>query len=398
MPFSITMPKLSPTMNEGIIARWHKKVGEHVDADELLIEVATDKATIEYRALDPGWLQKIIVPEGTKVEVGKPLAIFTSEKDESIVGFEPETAAEQSAEKTPVATPTEQPKDLTPVEAPVERGARILASPLAKKFAKERGISLANVKGSGPGGRIMSRDLEGAKIAAKEVPVAIPEGAKQTPLTQMRAVIAERLTKAKTTIPHYYATLRADVTELVSLRQSMKSKGSHVTINDFIIKAVALALMEFPDLRGIFTQNSIVTHPHADICVAVSVPGGLFTPIISQAETKRLEEISEEARILIEKAKSNQLKPEEYSGGSFTISNMGMFGIDEFYAIINPPQIAILSVGSAAEQVVFWNGAIGIRRMLPLSLAADHRAVDGIVGAAFLKKVKDLLEDPKILP
>jgi len=401
MPFTLTMPKLSPTMTEGSIAKWHKQVGDHVKDGELILDIATDKATIEYQMPDPGYLKKIILLEGEKGLVGASLAIFTADKDESIDEYTPETLLIKEEAPSPVTTTSApQRKEAT---ASVERsvtGRRILASPLAKKIAKKEGISLDGIRGSGPRGRIMSRDLKFIPTSkTPSIEITVPDDAEQVPLTTMRATIAERLFYSKSTIPHFYLGLKANITSLIALRSEMKAAGKRATINDFIVKASARALMEFPHVRSSFITetNRIAHHAHADISVAVSVPGGLITPIVFEAENKSLEDISAAIHALADKARNGKLTPEEYSGGAFTISNMGMLGIEEFYAIVNPPQVAILSVGAAVQTPIVVNNAIEVATLMPLTLSADHRVVDGAEGAGFLKRIQELLENPSTL-
>ncbi len=400
MPFTLTMPKLSPTMTQGSVTKWHKNVGDYVEAGELVLDIATDKATIEYQMPDPGWLKKIILKEGDGGVVGESLAVFAIEKDESIEGYTPETQLIEEEAPTPVSAAPQRKKPSTALERP-SLGKRIFASPLARKIAKREGISLEGIRGSGPRGRIMSRDLKFIPSATKtpSIDITIPPDAETVPLSTMRSTIAKRLSYSKSTIPHFYLSLKANITKLVALRADLKAKGKRATINDFIIKASAHALMEYPNVRSSFiTEKELVAHhTHADISVAVSISGGLITPIVFEAENKSLEEISATIHALANKAKEGKLTPEEYSGGAFTISNMGMLGIEEFYAIVNPPQVAILSVGAATKTPVVINDSIEIATLLPLTLSADHRVVDGADGAAFLRKIQELLEEPSRL-
>jgi pyruvate dehydrogenase E2 component (dihydrolipoamide acetyltransferase) len=390
MPFALNMPKLSPTMTEGTIAKWHKKEGDFCDIDELILDIGTDKATIEHHAIDPGILRKILIKEGEKASVGDPLAIFSEKADEDISGFSP-TAQVEKAE----APKIEQPKKPEAKKEAVPVSSRISASPLAKKLAKERGISLETVTGSGPKGRIMSRDLETAAAPVAAAPV----GGQETPLSPVRKVIAEKLSYAKATIPHFYCSIKLDATQLFAGKEELKAIGHTITINDIIIRAVALSLMKHPSIRGSFNdkRNSVVSFEHADIAVAISTPGGLFTPIIFKAEEKSIHEISKEMKDLGAKTKAGKLRPEEYLGGAFTISNLGMFGIDEFYPIINPPQLAILGVGAIIDAPIIKEGSIIPGKSLTLCLAADHRAMDGTDAAAFLKTLKEFLERPSQL-
>ncbi len=379
MPFAFTMPKLSPTMTDGTIAKWHKKVGDFVQADDLVVEITTDKATIEHHALDPGWLRAIIVAEGEQAEVGKPIAIFSTEQNESIEGFsaEPQAVAQPQvaiAQPRPTVQPTPEPS------------GRIAASPLARKLAAQKGISLSTITGTGPSGRIMSRDLE--KVTAQPTLEAMER------LTPMRQAIAKNLQQAKATIPHFYASIQVEAGRLLAFREKLKAAGESITINDCIIQSVAKALMEYPTIRSSFLpeQQTIQHHAHADISVAVSIPGGLITPIVWAAETKPLKQISSEVKALAERARAGKLQPNEYTGGAFTISNLGMYGVDEFFAIINPPQVAILGVGAILDAPIFKGGGVAPGKVLKLTLSVDHRAVDGSDGAAFLKRLKELLE------
>ena len=363
MPFTVTMPKLSPTMEEGTIAKWHKKVGDKVDPGELLLEVATDKATVEYNALDGGYLRKILVADGGSAIINQPIAIFTEKAGDSIDGYAPEGSAPAAAlpKKEEGKKPAEsQPKSAAPAvaavmqqpaftpEPPLEgyefafpTGAvskRLPASPLAKKLAKEKGLDLTSVKGSGPGGRVTSRDLDLAQpdqvvsFGKRERPTAVPGSFEEVPLTPMRKVIAQRLQQAKSFIPHIYVRQEIDAGPLVEAREQLKSGELKVSINDFVIRASALALKEHPSCNSGFDSatQSIILFQTIDISVAVSVEGGLITPIVRHADYKNIGEISLEVKELAGRAKGGKLKPEEYKGGSFTISNLGMFGISDF--------------------------------------------------------------------
>ena len=387
MPYTLCMPKLSPTMTEGSVAKWHKPVGAYINADELVLEVATDKATIEYHLPDPGWLRQILVKEGEKALVGQPLAVLTTKEDESIAGYVPEGLC-----LAPAPTPT------SVVHAPVSSArpqtTRIAASPLARTIAAQTSLSLEGVQGTGPGGRIMSRDLE--LLRRRKEPEATPlflppPGAQLTALSQMRQVIGKRLQYSQATVPHFYVSSLIDVSNLVSYRERLKAKGSSVTINDLLLKTTAAALMAHPSMRCSLYADGLLQHEHADVAVAVSIPGGLITPIVFKAETKSLEEISQEVRALAGKAKAGKLQPEEYSGGAFTLTNLGMFGVDEFIALVNPPQVAILAVGAATDAPVVRNGSVVPGKVLRLTISADHRAVDGFDAAAFLKTMKELI-------
>ncbi len=426
MPFTVTMPKLSPTMEEGMIAKWHKNVGDKVAAGDLLVEIATDKATIEYNALDEGFLRQILVEEGKGAKVNEPIAVFTEKADEALVGYQPEgiqseppkkeekPKEEKTEEAAPASTgPTMQQPAFIP-EAPLkkyefafptEEITRTKASPLAKKLAKEKGIDLTTIKGTGPTGRVTSKDLDlgqpetAATFARRSLPIVPPGTYEEVPLSPMRKVIAERLSAAKTFIPHIYVRQEIDAGALVEAREHLKAGNLKVTFNDFVIRACALALREHPNINsGFNSQNqSIILFKTIDISVAVTVDQGLITPIVRHADFKNLGEISAEVKVLAAKAKAGKLQPEEYKGGSFTISNMGMFGVSDFQAIINPPQSCILAIGGIADAPVIKNGAVVPGKKMNLVLSADHRVVDGAEAAKFLKTVQKYLENPSLL-
>lgn len=436
MPFTLTMPKLSPTMKEGTIVKWHKKIGEYVEAGDVLMEVATDKATVEHNALDSGWLKKIIVSEGQEAIVNQAIAIFTESKDESIEGYQPEgvsvsqaspaaskqeggqeaaPAVEEASEKLPKAKSAAIPLAAFAPEAPLENYAfeypsevqakRIAASPLAKKLAKEKKLDLSTLKGSGPRGRILQKDLEKAQGTGKfafgrrAVPSIAPGTFEEETLTPMRKVIGQRLQEAKMFIPHFYIQHEIDAQPLIDVREQLKKHEIGVTFNDLIVKACAIALKEHPVVNSGFNtvNNTIVRFKTIDIAVAVSVPDGLITPIIRHTNFKNLGEIALEVRNLIKRAKDGKLEMHEYKGGSFTISNLGMFGIQNFQAIINPPQAAILAVGGIFEKPVVKNSQIIPGKVMSMTLSLDHRVVDGAAGAAFLKTLQNLLENPAVL-
>lgn len=437
MPFTLTMPKMSPTMEEGTIAKWHKKVGDHIEADELLLEVATDKATVEYNALDSGWIRKILVPDGGEAVVNQPIAILTEEKNESIEGYVPEGAApkgaaapavavaaasaEQPASKAKSAAPEVQAVQTPSIrqatfvpEQPLEpvdlrrhdvHGGRVKASPLAKKIAAQKGLDLSTVKGTGPGNRVVSSDLSKAQPAGvavfgrKEHPKAAPGAYEEEALTPMRKVISQRLQEAKSFIPHFYVSLKINPEPLMGLREQLKVHGVKLTVNDFIIKATALALRDHPDVNSGFNSvsNSIVRFKTIDISVAVSLPTGLITPIVRHADFKNLGEISVEVKALAARAKEGKLDAHEYKGGSFTISNLGMYGVSDFIAIINPPQAAILAVSGILPVPVVKDGAVVPGSEMTLTLSGDHRVIDGVAGAEFLKTLQKYLENPAVL-
>lgn len=428
MPFTLTMPKLSPTMEEGLIAKWHKKPGDKVEAGELLLEVATDKATVEYNALDEGFLRKILVAEGGGAIVNQPIAIFTATLNESIEGYQPEGTSPKKEEKpkeekkeTPTAAqpqsgaaPTIQQPAFLPepalegyaFEFPTEEGsARQAASPLAKKLAREKGVDLSTVKGTGPHGRVVSRDLELGQpdqivaFGRRDQPTVAPGTYEEVPLTPMRKAVGTRLQQSKSYIPHFYVRQEIDAKPLFDAREQLKECNVKVSFNDFVMRATALALRAHPGVNSGFNSvtQSLIYFKTIDISVAVSVDGGLITPIIRHADFKNLGQISVEIKELATRAKTGKLEPHEYKGGSFTVSNLGMFGISEFAAIINPPQAAILAVGGIEECVRLKEGQAVAGKKMMLTLSADHRVIDGAEGAKFLKTVQKYLECPAML-
>ncbi len=413
-------------MEEGAIAKWHKKVGDRVEAGELLVEVATDKATVEYNALDEGFLRKILVPEKGHAVVNQPIAIFTLEAKENIEGYKPEGiqpgAAMPVKKEEKVEIKTEKPTATTAMqqpafmpEPPLERyefefptgspKKRIAASPLAKKLAKEKGLDLGSVKGTGSSGRITSHDLNLAQpgqvvsFGARELPPIAPGTFEEIPLTPMRKTIATRLQQSKSFIPHFYIRQEIDAEPLVEAREQLKQGGLKVSINDFIIRATALALKEHPGLNSGFNtvSQSIILFKTIDIAIAVAIDEGLITPILRHADYKNLGEISVEMKELASRAKAGKLEPQEYKGGSFTISNLGMFGISDFVAVINPPQSAILAVSGIEDCVRMKNNLAVAGKKMNLTLSADHRVVDGAHAAAFIKTMQKFLENPSIL-
>lgn len=429
MPFTLTMPKLSPTMEEGAIAKWHKKVGEFVEAGDLLLEVSTDKATVEYNGIDSGWLRAILVKEGELAAVNQPIAIFTAEKSESIESYKPEGIAPVAAKAEPVAAAAntrapevqERPKGAAfqqPAfvpEAPLEQYAferptetitkRIPSSPLARKIAKEKGLDISTVKGSGPGNRIVSRDLELAQpsgafaFGRHEGPTVKPGTYEEEALMPMRKVIAQRLQESKSFIPHFYVQQTVDAHPIIEVREQLSRMGVKVSFNDIVVRACALALRQHPNINSGFNSvnQTIIRFKTIDISIAATVQGGLITPIVRHADYKNLGELSAEIRQLVKQAKEGKLEPEEYRGGSFTVSNLGMYGVTNFQAIINPPQAAILAVGGIQDAPIVRNGAVVPGKIMNIALSADHRVVDGVSAAEFIKTVQKYLENPSIL-
>lgn len=425
MPFTLTMPKLSPTMEGGTIVKWHKKEGDQVKADEVLFEVATDKATVEYTAIDEGYLRKILVGEGEEAVLNQAVAIFTESADERIEGYEPEgvkKAEEPTAKKEEVketataAAPTtglSQPSFVPEpplasyepafTETPIE--GRLRSSPLARRLARQKGIDLSTIKGTGPGGRVTSHDIDLGQPDAivafgrREAATLPPGTYEEEKLTPMRKAIGDRLQASKTFIPHFYTQVDVDVRPLVSVREQLKMASVSITFNDFILRASALALKEHPNINSGFNSanQTIIRFKTIDIAVAVTIDEGLITPIVHHADTKSLGQISAEVRSLASQAKEGKLAPEQYRGGSFTVSNLGMFGVRDFQAVINPPQAAILAVGGIRDVPVVDHNSVIPGKVLTFSLSSDHRVIDGASAAQFLQTLKKLLENPAVL-
>jgi pyruvate dehydrogenase E2 component (dihydrolipoamide acetyltransferase) len=456
----LDMPKLSPTMEEGQISVWHKKEGDSIGVDDLLAEVETDKATMEYRSFDKGTILKILTPEGSVVRLGQPVAIIGSPGEDvsALVAQMSEgkaPGAAPKAEKAPENAPVkaEVPKDQTPAPrgdvpaatpapavpspplptspSPTETApagsagepGRVKASPYVRKLARERDVDLSGVTGSGPNGRIVARDLENlpaqaaapaaqapapeAAPAAAPAHAAAPEGLaapEVRPLSMMRKAIARRLTESKQTVPHFYLTIDVDADPLVALREQLNAElaaGAEagkdtpkLSLNDLLVKACAVALRRVPECNAQFSPDAILVHKRVDISVAVAVSEGLVTPVVRDADKKSLVAISTEVRELAVRAKAKKLKPEEMANGTFSISNLGMFGIDEFAAVINPPEGAILAVGQVRREPVVKGDSVVPGRRMAMTLSCDHRVVDGAVGATFLKALRALLERP----
>jgi pyruvate dehydrogenase E2 component (dihydrolipoamide acetyltransferase) len=465
MPINITMPALSPTMEEGNLAKWLVKEGDHVSPGDVIAEIETDKATMEVEAVDEGTVAKLVVPAGAEgVKVNALIAILAGEGEDAGAAAKgggdaaPAKAeskqAETKPEKAPVSSPdtgkvsakrTEGADEATKTSTPPVQAApghpprdgegngaeRTFASPLARRIAKDAGIDVSAVSGSGPRGRVVKADVEAAIAgggteaapAGKAAPAAAAPAAKAmsddqvlklfeegsyelVPHDGMRKTIARRLVEAKTTIPHFYLTLDCELDALLALRKQLNDaaptkkteKGEapayKLSVNDMIIKAMALALMAVPDANASWTDSAMVKHKHADVGVAVSIPGGLITPIVRKAEQKTLSAISNEMKDLAGRARNRKLKPEEYQGGTTAVSNLGMFGIKDFAAVINPPHATILAVGAGEERAVVKNGEIKIATVMSVTLSTDHRAVDGALGAELLVAFKGFIEKP----
>ena len=426
MPITITMPALSPTMTEGTLAKWLLKEGDTVQSGDLLAEIETDKATMEVEAADDGVLARILVAEGTEgVPVNAPIAIFLEEGEDASV-FEDATSETAAAAVAALAAPTPTQAPATeavavtaPAAAPpvavAASGGRILASPLARRMATQAGLDLASVSGSGPRGRIVKADIEAAEAtggtpaAAPVAPVtatsatpaayasALEGDFELQPLSTMRKTIARRMSESKREAPHFYLTVDCELDALLSLRTELNERADaafKLSVNDLVIKAAAVALMKVPAANAGYSEDGIKLYKSADISVAVASERGLITPVIRNANGKGLEAISTEMRALAQKANDGKLMPEDYQGGSFSISNLGMYGVKQFDAVINTPQACILAVGAGEQRAVVKDGALAIATVMSVTLSVDHRAVDGAIGAQFLAAFKGLIQDP----
>jgi len=432
---NILMPALSPTMEEGKLARWLVKEGDTVKSGTILAEIETDKATMEFEAVDEGKIGKILVPEGSEgVKVNAPIAVLLDEGEKYDASAAPAAAVPKKAEARKAEAPkAEAPKPAAasasqaaaPQAAPVPAndGKRVFASPLARRIAAQKGVDISDLAGSGPHGRIVRADVENAKPGAKPAAAASaagsaptgfaalpdaklfykPDSYEEIPHDSMRKAIAKRLTAAKALIPHYYLTIDCNLTSLMATREALNNaapKGKDkvpaykLSVNDFVLKASAMALMKHPDVNASWTETSIIRHKSADVGIAVAIPGGLITPIIFGAQNKGLSEIASEAKDLAGRARDKKLKPQEYEGGSFSVSNLGMFGIKSFTSIINPPQSCIIAVGAGEERPVVVDGKIEIAIMMTVTMSCDHRVVDGATGAKFLQTFKQFIEEP----
>jgi pyruvate dehydrogenase E2 component (dihydrolipoamide acetyltransferase) len=445
MPINILMPALSPTMEKGNLAKWLKKEGDKVKAGDILAEIETDKATMEYEAIDEGVIAKILVPEGTAdIAVNQPIAVLATEgEDVKAASAGAPAAAKPSASSRPppaakpASVPTPPPAQGMPVAAsqvapaPTTNGhGRIFASPLARRLAKAAGIDVVRIAGTGPHGRIVARDVEAAKsggaaarapapqMPAPQAPAVTPVQApaddkiralfepgsyEVVPHDNMRKIIAQRLVLAKQTIPHFYLTISCTLDKLLSAREDINVTAPNgpdgkpawkLSVNDFVIKALALALIKVPEANVTWTETGMLKHKHADIGVAVAIPGGLITPVIRTAETKSLIAISAAMKDYAARARARKLKPEEYQGGSSAISNLGMYAVEEFAAVINPPHATILAVGAGEQRAVVRDGKLAVATQMKVTLSADHRAVDGALGAQLMGAFKTYIESP----
>ncbi len=429
MAIQILMPALSPTMTDGKLAKWLKKEGDSVESGDVIAEIETDKATMEMEAVDEGKIGKILVPEGTEgVAVNAPIAVLLEEGDD-------ESAIESAVSATPAAPQAEAPKaEAKPEPAPARApqaapaaapqaapaakpsGGRIFASPLAKRMAEQAGLDLAQVQGSGPNGRIVKADIEKALaggVPAAQAPAAAPAAQPtaapmpeitapytEVPHSSMRKVIASRLSESKRTIPHFYLSVDCELDNLLALRKQLNDKAPEgegaykISVNDFVVRAVALALRQVPAANATWTDNAVLRYDTVDVSVAVATPNGLITPVVRKADGKGLVQISNEMKDFAARARDGKLMPEDYQGGGFTISNMGMMGIKSFSAIINPPQSCILAVGAGEQRPVVKDGALAVATVMTVTLSVDHRSVDGAIGAEFMTAFKRMIEDP----
>ncbi|MFC5755447.1 pyruvate dehydrogenase complex dihydrolipoamide acetyltransferase [Rhizobium sp. GCM10022189] len=444
MPINITMPALSPTMEEGNLAKWLVKEGDKVKSGDVIAEIETDKATMEVEAVDEGTVAKLVVPAGTEgVKVNALIAVLAADGEDVAAAA---SGAGSAAPAPKAAAPAEAPKAeaapaparSAPAAAPApaaasSSGARPFSSPLARRLAKEAGIDLSAVAGTGPHGRVVKSDIEAAvagggakaapaaaaaapQAAAPAPAAAAPKGASDeavlklfeqgsyelVPHDGMRKTIARRLVESKQTVPHFYVSVDCELDALMALRAQLNDAAPRkdgapaykLSVNDMVIKAMALALRDVPDANVSWTENAMVKHKHADVGVAVSIPGGLITPIVRKAEEKTLSIISNEMRDLGKRAKDRKLKPEEYQGGTTSVSNMGMMGVKNFAAVINPPHATILAVGAGEQRVIVKNGEMAIATVMTVTLSTDHRCVDGALGAELLQAFKGYIENP----
>ncbi|MFC3580654.1 pyruvate dehydrogenase complex dihydrolipoamide acetyltransferase [Sphingomonas hylomeconis] len=432
MPIEIKMPALSPTMEEGTLAKWLVKEGDTVKSGDLMAEIETDKATMEFEAVDEGVIGKILVAEGTdNVKVGTVIATLLEDGESAdaaptekaaLAAPKEEPKAEAPTDKTTSEAPVEPApaKPASPAPAPAASGERIKASPLARRLAAEKGIELSALTGSGPNGRIIKADLADAKAAAAPAassaetaaapqaaaapaaaakPAAIPDIPHEaTKLSNVRKTIARRLTESKQTVPHIYLTVDIRLDALLKLRaelnKSLEARAVKLSVNDLLIKALAVSLIQVPKCNVMFTPDQLISFARADISVAVSAPSGLITPVITSADTKSLSAISTEMKDLAARAREQKLKPEEYTGGTASISNMGMFGIKNFDAVINPPQGMIMAIGAGEKRPYIIDDALGIATVMSATGSFDHRAIDGADGAELMQAFKNLVENP----
>jgi len=442
MPVNVLMPALSPTMEKGNLAKWLKQEGDTVKSGDIIAEIETDKATMEVEAVDEGVLAKILVPEGTQdIPVNQPIAVIASEGEDVKAAAAAAPAAAGAARAAAPPTPSPSPPlaalagggEKSPAtrsgNGQVREGGRIFASPLARRLAREANLDLGSIKGSGPHGRIIERDIRGAVSGgtARQMPAQReaqaprpvvsgmaeaqiaklfePGSYEEIPHDSIRKIVARRITEAKQTIPHFYLTIDCELDALLAAREAINAAAPakdgkpayKVSVNDFVIKALAVAMVRVPDANVTWTETVMLRHKHVDVGVAVAIPGGLITPIVRKAETKGLAAIANEMKDFIARAKNRRLKPEEYQGGSTAVSNLGMYGIKDFAAVINPPHATILAVGVGEKRVIVKNGAPAVATLMTVTLSTDHRAVDGALGAELLAAFKQCIENPAMM-
>ena len=426
MPTEILMPALSPTMEEGTLAKWHVKEGDTVSSGDIMAEIETDKATMEFEAVDEGVMGKIVIREGTEgVKVNDVIAVLLEDGETATdIGETSAPAPAAPLAAAAEATPTGGSDKVAP-PAPAKDGERVFATPLARRIAADKGLDLANVTGSGPHGRIVKADVETAQptstkpadapaaaaapapMAAEPAPDTVLKTYADRPceeikLDGMRKIIASRLTEAKQTVPHFYLRRDINLDALLKFRsqlnKQLEPRGIKLSVNDFIIKACALALQQVPEANAVWAGDRTLQFAKSDVAVAVAIEGGLFTPVLQDADTKSLSALSSEMKDLASRARDRKLAPHEYAGGSFAISNLGMFGIDNFDAIINPPHAAILAVGAGTKKpVVGADGELAVATVMSTTLSVDHRVIDGALGANLLNAIKDNLENPMVM-
>ncbi|AMJ60173.1 pyruvate dehydrogenase complex dihydrolipoamide acetyltransferase [Bosea sp. PAMC 26642] len=437
MPTNILMPALSPTMEKGNLAKWLKKEGDAIKSGDIIAEIETDKATMEVEAVDEGILAKILVPDGTAdVAVNEIIGVIAAEGEDAKSVSAPVKAEAPKAEASKAEPAATKPAEAAPpaaATAPASSGDRPFASPLARRLAKEARLDLGKVQGSGPHGRIVEKDIEaakaggGAKASAPAPQTSAPSAAKpaaaplaagmsdetvkklfapgsyeEIPHDGMRKTIARRLLESKQTIPHFYLTIDCELDALLKLRGELNAAAPEIddkpayklSVNDMVIKAMAMSLRAVPDANVSWTENTMLKHKHADVGVAVSIPGGLITPVIRDACHKTLSQISNEMKDLAARAKNRKLKPEEYQGGTTAVSNLGMFGVKDFAAIVNPPHATILAVGAGEQRAIVRKGELAVATIMSVTLSTDHRAVDGALGAQLMQAFKGYIEKP----
>jgi pyruvate dehydrogenase E2 component (dihydrolipoamide acetyltransferase) len=401
MATKILMPKLSDTMTEGVILKWLKKEGEKIKQGETIVEIESDKADMELEAYDSGVLRKIIVAEGGKTGIGFPIGIIAEADEDISVLLSDAPKAAQPLLKTDTSKESSTTQPLTPSPAPsAKTDGRVKASPLAKRLATENKIELRAISGSGPQGRIIKRDIEpllnGKKtLTFKPATPIIPGGHRDVELSLIRKTIAKRMQESKQTVPHFYVTVEIDMESSIAFREQLNTATeSKISFTDILVKAAAVTLMKHPNINATYLNNAMRQFGEAHIAVAVALDEGLVTPVLRNCEQKSIPQLNAELRNLVERARNRKLKPEEYQGATFTISNLGMFGIEDFVAIVNPPEGAILAVGSILEKPVVKKGQIVIGHTMKVTLSSDHRIIDGAVAARFLQDLKALMENP----